>query len=297
METVEQYLMQKNLQRLNAIDKNVPETMKALRAWCMYKTYFDREKKSKDKFIIDCQTGKWANRMNSSTWVSYPEAQAYARANRGEGLAFACYNSGISCIDLDKSISDSGEYSGLVKKILELAGNTYTEISVSNQGIHVFLNGNFLEGYKNRNSLIGLEAYDNLIISLTGNVIAGAGELAECSSALKAFIRENVGKKTVQDFHRLSTHNNQTDHEVIERIRCSKKGADFDLLFRGENIKGDYSVSDFTLLNILAFFTNCDASQMGRIFRSSGLYRANKEAYLNHSINKAIRTLSIRRII
>lgn len=291
---LEQYLAQKNLQRLEKTDHNVPEAMKALRAWCVFKTYFDKEKKSKDKFLINCHTGKWANRMDSSTWVSYPEAQAYARSNRGEGLAFACYGSGVTCIDLDKCISDNGEYSEFAKQVLGLAGITYTEKSVSNRGIHIFIKGNFLEGYKNRNDKIGLEVYDNLIMSMTGNIIAGARELGECNAELKNFLREALGKKSIEKTNPPSLPNNQTDREVIERIQRSKKGADFDRLFSGEDIKGDHSVSDFTLLNILAFFTNCDASQMGRIFRSSGLYRTDKEAYLNHSIGKAIRTLSVR---
>ena len=49
------------------------------------------------------------------------------------------------------------------------------------------------------------------------------------------------------------------------------------------------------MCNILAFFTDCDADQIERIFKQSGLYRPEKnDAYLKRTIDKAIGTLALR---
>ena len=86
------------------------------------------------------------------------------------------------------------------------------------------------------------------------------------------------------------------DRDIIEQIRSSKKGKDFDVLFSGGTLTGDKSRDDMIMLNILAFFTDRNAFQMESIFKSSGLYRPEKGAnYLKISIDKAIQTLQIQK--
>ena len=86
--------------------------------------------------------------------------------------------------------------------------------------------------------------------------------------------------------------NSESDSAVIARIRRSKKADEFNRLYAGENVCGDWSRSDMKLLNILGFFTNCDEAQMRRIFETSGLMRDNKsKGYLDRSIAKAVDTL------
>ena len=88
---------------------------------------------------------------------------------------------------------------------------------------------------------------------------------------------------------------------MIERIRRSKRGRDFDTLMSGGAITGDKSRDDMILLNMLAFFSDCDRSQMEAIFRSSGRSvetggqgQGKSSNYLARSIDKAVSSLKTR---
>ncbi|MDR3262963.1 MAG: hypothetical protein LBT30_01470 [Clostridiales bacterium] len=291
--TAKEYFAVRNQRRLADIEKNVPEEMKAMPNWCIFKTYYDKEKDMRRKIMLDCNTGHWASPTDASTWTGFNRAIEHAKTGNYEGLSFALKGSGVSCIDLDGCIDEQGKRSSLAWDVLNKS-NTYSEKSISNKGIHIFLKGNFLEGYKNKTRDGKLEAYDsNHFMNVTGNIISKTNELMPASEELQAYIKEKLGKKSMERTNE-SGSSGQSELEVIERIRRSKKGEVFDLLYGGADIKGDKSVSDLTLLNILAFFTNCDKNQMENIFKQSGLYRPEKkDRYIQISIDKAISTLSI----
>lgn len=83
--------------------------------------------------------GTQASSTNADTWTDYPAA---AKSDKGVGLGFAL-GQGIGCIDLDHCISD-GVVAGWAQKILDLAPNTYVEVSQSKTGLHIF--GHLPEG-------------------------------------------------------------------------------------------------------------------------------------------------------
>ena len=62
--------------------------------------------------------------------------------------------------------------------------------------------------------------------------------------------------------------------QSLRRLKPQKNSPTFDALMRGD-ISGytSHSEADMALCNMLAFWTNRDADQMDRIFRSSGLMR------------------------
>ena len=60
------------------------------------------------------------------------------------------------------------------------------------------------------------------------------------------------------------------DKEIIERIKKSKSGDVFSELYDGR-YEGNKTVADERIMNILAFFTDCNEEQMLRIYKSSGL--------------------------
>lgn len=65
------------------------------------------------------------------------------------------------------------------------------------------------------------------------------------------------------------------DAALLTSIRHSKKGKEFDDLYRGR-VKNTVTARK-RLLNILNFFTNSDAEQMERVFKSSRLFDRNAE--------------------
>lgn len=290
----EQYMAQlqeERMRRLAALEKNVPAEMQSLPHWCVFKTYYNQETKQRQKYILRTSDGKWAKSNQPSEWSSFEVALEYARNNKCTGLSFALEGSGMTCIDLDHSRQANGKYSALAQEVMQLAGDTYTERSISGEGLHVFVKGNVLQGkYKNRNDEISLEVYDSArFISMTGDIL-GSNQLLECSEDLKISLRQKLGRKTEYS-QNVSAVNNESDRDIIEILRRSSKGGDFSRMFdMGEDIKGNRSVTDFTLLNMLAWATRRDVMQMERIFRASALYRPEKENYMKHSAEKAAAT-------
>lgn len=292
----------RNAKRLEVLRANIPEEMRAQPNWCVFRTKWNAEKGKKDKFIISPTDGKWAKSTDPATWTDFETAMQYAEENNCEGLSFALNGSGISCIDLDHSVSKDGTLSANAEKLTKEIPETYTETSVSGNGIHIFVKDDILAGGKYRNRAITdsgeIEVYDaGRFISMTGDVRSGTLTLGKCPQATMTWLRQTLGRRAPEQSRQPGQRDpsNQSDQEVIDRIRRSKKGSTFDQLYSGGNVTGDNSRNDFMLLNMLAFFTDCNAAQMERIFKSSGLYRPEKgEPYLNRSINKACSTLTAR---
>ena len=133
-------------------------------------------------------------------------------------------------------------------------------------------------------------------------MLSKTNEITKCPTATTLYLREMLGERPKADSAGAAQKNVSrgeyrpgTDDEVIERIRKSKKGAEFDALYSGKGVTGNASNDDMKLAHILAFFTNCDHDQCFRIMRSSASYRPDKsDDYYLHTITKAVDTLFAR---
>ncbi len=297
----------KNAQALAAIERNVPAEMRALPNWCVYRTKENLEKGKRDKYILSALDGHWAKANEPQRWTDFDTAMKYARENNCEGLTFALDGkSGITCIDLDKCIDDQngGKYNGIAEKLSAELKGTYTEKSVSGNGLHIFVKDDVLKNGKYKGMVTTpdgeLEVYDTLhMISITGNMTSETNALTKCPVATLNYLRESLGEKQQAGQRQFkgvqSRYQSGSDIEVVERIRKSKRGAEFDALYSGKGLMGDKSRDDMRLAGILAFFTDGDAAQSLRIMKNSGLYRADKaDSYYMHTIGKAIENLSVR---
>lgn len=287
--------------RLNYLLETLPKEMQALPNWLVYRAKWNDEKGKKDKTLINPLTSRWAKANDSTTWTDLETAKNFAVENNFEGVAFALNGNGITCIDLDHSINPDGTMSELATDFLKRFAGTYIETSVSGNGLHIFLKGDVLEKDKFKNRALTkdgeVEVYDvGRIISLTGNVRTTVNTLAEITQENKKYLQQLLGLKAKTVSVSAPSRISLNDRDIIEQIRSSKKGKDFDVLFSGGTLTGDKSRDDMIMLNILAFFTDRNAFQMESIFKSSGLYRPEKGAnYLKISIDKAIQTLQIQK--
>lgn len=297
----------RNKAALDRLAKNIPAELKEQPCWGVYFTTppKDPNKKKRDKVILSPTNGKWARANDPESWTDFETAMKYAREHNHEGLSLLLTkNSGITCIDLDECIDAAGKYNGIAEKLTNELNGTYTERSVSGNGLHIFVKDDVLKDgqYKStaRTEQGELEVYDSAhIISLTGDMVSKTNELTKSPTATTLYMRETLGERqrtnapVIRDVN--STYRAGSDNEVIERIRKSKRGADFEALFTGKGITGNASVDDMKLANILVFFTDCDAAQSLRIMKSSASYRPDKsENYYTHTIGRAIETLSTR---
>ena len=78
--------------------------------------------------------GHFASVTNPEHWVSYQDAR---RSSFGDGLGFVLNGDGIVCIDLDDCF-EGEELKPDARKLLDSVGESYTEVSPSGRGLHVW---------------------------------------------------------------------------------------------------------------------------------------------------------------
>ena len=279
---------------------NIPDAMKALPNWVAFRTETLEDGKVK-KILLSPNKGasaveylKWAKSDDPTTWATFDKAAAFAKKYKLAGLAFAMSGSGMTCIDLDHHLDENGKPSELAQKYITAAQGTYVERSVSGRGLHIFYAGTRPQDRQNRNIKLDLETYDDKrFMSMTGDIYGAAPKtVAEPSAELKNLLASNLEK--LSQYSAPSAPLGFDDNALIEKIRSSKRGADFDALWRGEIIlykadgSPDPSRCDYMLCNMLGFFSGGDVAQVERLIKASGLRRPDKpDKYYELTARKA----------
>lgn len=258
---------------------NIPNEMKERANWVIVRTRWNEEKGKKDKFLISPITGKFAESDNPETWTDFETACQYAHENGGVTLAYALDGKGgICCIDLDHCFDANHHLSDLAQEVRNRAGKTYTECSISGNGLHLFgkTNGMDLRSFSKDKDL---EFYQKShFIALTGDTLGNNELLSLDTPQMKTFLESKCEKRvkwngTGKGMEGLSS---MSDRDVVEKAYKSKHGEIFRALYEGKDLQNNHSNSDMSLMNRLAFWCNGDKEQMLRIFATSGLYRENK---------------------
>lgn len=242
----------------------------------------------------------------SSTWGTFEQAVRAVERHDAAGLGFEL-GYGICGVDIDHCIED-GELSDLARELVEIL-QSYTEISPSGTGLHVLCKGKLPDREGRKDSMLGLEMYDQArYFTVTGNVFCDeeghSYPLRECTKELdeihkKYLTHEEVKQVTLRD--QLSTAEQPvsvalegqklpstglgnepenvrdlTDQQILDIAFKSRNGDEIRQLFDG-NWSGEkyqsQSEADFAFASYLAFWFNCDIDRMDRVFRSSGLFR------------------------
>lgn len=290
------------IMEVNMINKenyinNIPQELKERKQWLWFKIYHNEDKNGNIKMVkipispITCESEEWNKKEN---WESFETALDGLERSGCDGLSFVLTkNDPFVCIDLDK-VKDRFED---VQDIISDFGETYKEISVSGNGIHIFAKGKI---YKNINNQTNrFEMYkSNKCIAMTGDVMGTCIEVQNEQYKLNLYYEKYALKETIRE--RISYYKNiDSDMPDIKGIlkaifMTNRKGKE---LFRGEYSTGDASKDDFQLLLILNSFTHGNADLMLELFLKSALNRMGDMSkrrtetayikYLNQSIQKA----------
>lgn len=273
--------------------KNVPEEMRKKPNWVIVRTRENEATGRLDKFLIDVHTGKFAESDNPETWTDFDTACKYAKENGGVALAYALDGKdGIACIDLDGCMAENGDFSETAQQAFMAANGSYAEKSVSGKGLHIFgkTKGADLRSFSKDKTM---EYYQGgHFITMTGDNY-GSSELKSFDTPImtsvleskleKRVAWENTGKGTAG----LSS---MDDREMLEKAFGAKNGETVKRLYNGEDLRGNHSNSDMSLMNYLAFWSNHDIDQMLRVFSTSGLYRPEKpQSYYEYTAIKAVK--------
>lgn len=276
---------------------NIPQELKECKQWLWFKIYHNKDKNGNIKMVkipispITCESNEWNKEEN---WASFEIALEGLERSGCDGLSFILTEKDpFVCIDLDKVKQNFEELQDIISDF----GETYKEISVSGNGVHIFAKGKI---HKNINNQIDyFEMYkSNKCIAMTGDVIGICTEIQNEQYQLNLYYGKYALKETIRE--QISYYENidsdVPEIEVILKViyMTNRKGRE---LFRGEYSTGDASKDDFHLLLILNSFTHGNADLMLEIFLKSALNRmgdmskrrteASYIKYLNQSIQKA----------
>ena len=131
-----------------ALGKDLPSTeLGAIRElalhhqWVAWKAIVGEDGKTK-KTPINPVGGRNASVGNPNTWGTHEQADLFARATDVNGVGFVLSGiDGYCCIDLDKIRDpDTGEMQAWAEDVVR-SFNTYTEVSPSGTGLHLWLRG------------------------------------------------------------------------------------------------------------------------------------------------------------
>ncbi len=194
------------------------------------------------------------------------------------GIGFMFDGNGIVGIDLDHCFNDGILDPRFVDIINTL--KTYTEISPSGHGLHLFIRCSehpYPKGKKRGDfEIYSKERY----FTVTGNQLEGTpNEILEYDVELvRKLCDPFVGTKPQEskEIHNpVTISNSYSDEDILSIISHSSNSGKFDKLWRGSisDHGNDRSRADMAMASILAFYTRGDANQIERIMRSSGLAR------------------------
>jgi primase-polymerase (primpol)-like protein len=227
--------------------------------------------------------------MDPGTWGTYEEALAVAGEGGGVGYVLTP-DDPYSVIDLDSCRDpETGEIEPAAAEVVRLL-DSYTEISPSGKGLHVWLRGR-LPGERRRKGK--LEMYDRArYVTVTGHVLPGYTEIRERQEELGELYRRTFGDASEGvRRHRgpeVRSISSAGDEEIIARMLADAEGR---RLWAGDTSlhNDDPSRADLALLNRLARHTR-DPERLDRLFRLSGLYRPKWERsdYRGRTIARAL---------
>lgn len=193
-------------------------------------------------------------------------------------------------IDLDHVISGDGEMAPLAEEILGMA-DTYAEISPSGTGLHLLGLAPGVAAdpakYLQKNSDAGMEVYfSNRYFTFTGDSLAD-GEVRDISDSVQEILDTYMQRREMPTVG-ASVSAPAADREpdtrtdeavamdadaVMDRMKRGKDWETIERLLAGEDIKGNTSDDDMSLMNRLAFYSCRDARVMDYIYRASDRYR------------------------
>lgn len=255
---------------------NIPDELKQLKNWCVWK--FEKRNGKRTKIPFNAETGEFAKSNDKSTWSSYENA-VNAEGVDGIGFFFEPPYLGIDIDDIDDDLhrfKQGDKLDNIVSEFNE-AFKSYTEVSPSGNGLHIIVKGK-IPGSRRRKG--NIEMYDSgRFFTMTGKNIGKYKDVTEVSEQVfktiyNKYLPDNTVKYPTTNNYQQNIHN-LSEIDVINEIYKSKQAKLFDDLMKGnyEPYYTSHSEADMALANILAFWCARDYTQMDSIFRQSNLYR------------------------
>jgi len=281
----------------------IPRSLKERDCWICWR----EEERDGDitKVPVDPHTGGFASTTDPETWGTFEEAvdvhQGAAVDTSGVGIVFDPDDTLVG-IDLDDCRDPhTGEATTEAREIINQL-ESWTEVSPSGTGYHVFVHGLLPEG-GNRGDIDDvshLEMYEkSRFFTVTGeHVDTTPATVARRAETVRELHTEYVADDDSDDDSGGSetTEPEPVSLEDTELLEKAKQGDKFRRLWNGDTSThgGDHSRADLALCSKLAFWTGGDERRIDSLFRKSGLMRdkwdeqRGSETYGEMTVDKAV---------
>jgi putative DNA primase/helicase len=232
-------------------------------------------KPTKVPYRID---GRKAKSTDLNDWTTFEKAyQAYVSTGQGKpfyGVGFVFREGGgVAGIDLDHLLNEDGQIEPWAGRVVR-AFDSYTEYSVSGQGLHILCKGSIPDGRGHRRGQI--ELYDRgRYFTVSGQPYGDPRPLRDCQPEIDKLLVWMRPEETKPQKPAQSVSPCPDDRKLLHRAASSRNGYKFARLWRGDtsDYGGDASRADVALLAMLLFWTRGDESRADALFRQSGLSR------------------------
>ena len=262
----------------------IPVMMAERAQWVCWRLEPDPKSDKPRKIPYSPKNGGKASSTNPETWGTMAEALEAKDKYMFAGIGFVFTEGcGIVGVDIDHCMDENGTLNETARTIVEKYP-TYTEISPSGTGLHLFYQGSGMPGKGNKNSMTGCEMYANArYFTMTGKQLAGSpDEIRDGTEALPWIHGTYIAKakKTRKERTVKARAFRMPDDELMEKARTAGNGEEFTALYDGQwqGKYGSQSEADLALCNALAFWSGKDPEQMDRLFRQSKLFRGKWDA-------------------
>lgn len=259
------------------MNQSFPKELTALPQWICWRLEPDPNGGKDRKVPYDPKSCKKASTTAQTSWASLAETMNASKKYNYSGIGFVfTRQDSIIGVDIDHCIKD-GKLNDVAKEIVSRFPS-YTEISPSGAGLHIFYLGE-MPGRGNKNSKYGVEMYaQSRYFTMTGKRVEGTPDSISDGADALPWIHENyIAKKHASKKKRRSVKHSVvlSDEQVLEKANAADNGDDFKALWAGEweTRYGSQSEADLALCCALAFWTGKDKEQMDRLFRASKLFR------------------------
>lgn len=238
-----------------------------------------------------------ASTTDPTTWLTHNEAwNAYSEHDDYDGIGLV-FGGDVLGVDLDKCL-EGGEITDPIVSSFVEAANTYTEISPSGTGLHLYFKLTApLRLKKNRHGKY--EMYTtNRYFTFTGNlynqneVCTVSPSQAESLLKILGYPWNPVSEAANQVVSGSSTN---LDLEIVkQKMFASQNGTEIKALYSGNTSQysDDTSAADAALVQQLNYWTNGDRDAMKTLWLDSGLAQRDKtqsrEDYVERTLNFAL---------
>jgi putative DNA primase/helicase len=266
---------------LSVCVENIPEELKALKQWVLWRGEQRGNQTTKVPYSITCQRASSADR---ATWADFAGVAGRYENGTFDGIGFVfAEGGGLAGIDLDHCVGKNKE---LEPKAAAIVGvlNSYTEYSVSGSGLHIIVRASVEQGIRasSRSRLdIPVEIYSHgRYFTMTGSTYGEPANIVRAQNVVD-YLREIISPaasngKTQSEKERKNRY--LGNDELIQAALSAENGDKFRRLWGGDASMygGDHSRADAALLKMLLFWTKDDMERADCLFRQSGLYREEK---------------------